>query len=137
MFEDYLYRTEKLLYRLEKNEDVDSFIKKMVSFYKVTELLYPEELNYFLEKQKVKETLDKVSKTVNRSLDKLQGIQMDYPAQRVIFNDKTSDMVSAKKFVLEGLKVNEQAPGHYLIMSLVSDQSVFELIQLYFFLKEH
>lgn len=136
-FEDYLERTEKLLHRLEKNEEVDSYIKKINSFFKSTELIYPAELNQFLEKQKIKDALEKMSKVVNRATDKVKNFQIDYPNQKIMFENQQIEMVSSKKFVLDILKINEQSRGHYLVISLLSDQKVFELTQIYLFLKEY
>lgn len=134
-FESYVDRSEKLLHRLEKNEEVDLFSKKIRAFYKATELLFPQELNAFLDKNKFNPIVNKVSSSINRSNENMSVINIDYAANMVVIGDKKSQITSAKNIVLDIFKINEQSLGHYLLLSLLTDKELFELFQVFLNLK--
>lgn len=134
LFESYLKRTEKYLHKLEKNEEVVLYSKKILCFYEATSLLYPNETNHFFEKLKIIDILDNISKDLNKKIPHLKNdFLFDYSTQNIFYKEKVKKMISSKQIVLDLFKINEQSMGHYLLLSLISQKEFFEIMQVYFF----
>lgn len=129
-FNDFLKRNEKLLFKLETSLPPDQYIRKVNSFYIAISTLYPDESSSLSKNLKVDSFLNMVINRIKNS-NSLDLVKFDYIAQEVFIGEKKVKMLSGKQIISKFFKLTEKEPNYYFILSLLTDQKIFESIQTY------